>query len=348
MRPETVLGGGAVVALVAMLALGLVAPGAIASSDGSERDPPGQLSIREVSIAPGQVSGATATLRVDARVTHRGGDSENVAVEFRAVDAESGLVETTRTVPVGNLTRTGERRVLANLSVDRSGGYRIETVLYRDGERVDLGARSVSGVGSLEPDYESVGIGFHDFENERAQFPSVEYSIERVGDGRVTLDVSAYVTNAGDAAASDLEMVVVARQTGSSIVADRATIEVPEIRPGRTLTPSVELAVPDGYGYYLDAMIKRDDVIVSTARAGADLSPGENGSVEVDRSNDEDGLKVGEFADGDDDGIGPGDGESNRRETETVSGGGGPGFGPAVAVVATLAIAVIARRKRDD
>jgi PGF-CTERM protein len=347
MRPETVLGGGAVVALVAMLALGLVAPGAIPSTDESEHDPPGRLSIGEVSIAPGQISGATATLRVDARVTHSGGGSENVTVEFRAVDAESGLVETTRTVPVGNVTRTRERRVLANLSVERSGGYRVETVLYRDGERVDLGARSVSGVGSLDPDYEEVGVAFHDFEDERASFPSVEYSIERTDREGVTLDVSAYVTNSGDAAASDLEMVVVARQTGSSIVADRATIEVPEIRPGRTLTPAVELTVPDEYGYYLDAMIKRDDVIVSTARAGADLSPGENGTVEVDRSNGSDGLRVGEFAGGDDT-TDPGDGESDLPETEVSSGAGGPGFGPVVAVVATLAIAAIARRKGND
>jgi PGF-CTERM protein len=348
MRPETILGGGAVVVVVALLALGAAAPGAIASADDDEPDPPGQLSVREVSISPGAVSGATATLSVDARVAHRGGDSENVSVEFRALDAESGLVETTRTVRVGNVTRTGERRVIANLSVERSGGYRVETVLYRDGERVDLGARSVSGVGTLDPAYEDVGVAFHDFEDERAAFPSVEYSVERTDGNRVTLDVSAYVTNAGDTAASDLEMVVVARQTGSSIVADRATIEVPEVRPGRTLTPGVELTVPDGYGYYLDAMIERDDVIVSTARAGADLSPGENGSVEVDRSEESDGLQVGEFVD--DSGGNPdaGTGGSGPRETTVASGGGGPGFGPVVAVVAALAIAVIARRKTDD
>jgi PGF-CTERM protein len=347
MRPARILGGAAVLAVLALVALVVLAPGAIAD-DGGNPEPPGDVSLREVSIAPGETSGATATLRLDARLQHHGGTSENVSVEFRAIDGESALLENARRVSVGNVSTEGERSVRANLSVERSGGYRIETVVYRDGRRVDSGTREVSGVGSLDPEYREVGVAFHDFEDERAPFPPVEYSVERTDGNRVTVDVSAYVTNSGDGASEDLEMVVVARQSGSGIVADRATVRVGEIRSGRTVTPAVELTVPDEYDYYLDAMLKRDDVMVSTARASADLTPGNNRTVSVNASSEGDGLEVGDFTNDVDGSRENGEndrGESPRRTT-TASGGGGPGFGPVVALVAVLAVAVIARRKK--
>lgn len=340
MRIEIVLGGGAVAVVVVAAVFALAAPGAIAPPPTEPAEPPGDLQIREMSIAPDAVSGASATLRVDVRLAHRGGESENVTVEFRAVDLDTGLVETTKRVRVGDISVDGERRVVANLSVPRSGGYRIETTVYQGPRREDVGTTTVQGVGSLEPAYARTGMDFHRFGVAGGpELPAVEYAIASTSDDRVTLDVSAYLTNSGDTRAGDLTLELIARQSDSGIVADRATIQVGDVRPGRTVTPSAELTVPDDYNYYLDAILKKDGVIVATARSGAVLNP--NLSISVNETRQRDGLQVGEFERGE-----GGKPTPTPRETETT-GGGGPGFGILAAVAALVTIALIARRNHD-
>ncbi|MFD1647150.1 DUF7490 domain-containing protein [Haloarchaeobius litoreus] len=335
MRTEAVLAGVALFVLVATAGVLVAVPDAV-QSPTSEPTDPGVGSISDLTIAVENVSGGTATFAVTPYIEHRGNPAPNVSVVLRAVDDESGVVADTRTLPLGELTGGREVNATGTLAVPREGGYRIEAVLYRDGRRLDTGSRTVSGVDSLVPEYERTPVAFHDFAG--ADLPVIEYSIASVSADEATLDVTTYLTNTGDAPADDLRFVLKARQNGSNVVADRTTVDVGRVDPGETVTPTAELTVPDGYDYYLDAILWRGDTVVDTQRSVANLGPGTG--LSVDEPTDTDGFRSGDFAD---DG---GAGRPPERTEAAADGGGQPGFGVPVALAGLLATALFARRLR--
>ena len=324
MNRETTLAVGIAVVVAGSLLAAAAVPGAIADSD-DEVVRSGYVSIEEVGIAPGPVSGGTATLTVDTRLAHRGGQTENVTVLVRAVHLESGLQAKTARTDVGTLSGDREVSVVQNLSVERKGGYRIETVVYRDDERVATGSKTVRGVGTLTPEYARTDVRFH-WQGDDG-LPPVEYTVADAGDDRTTLNVSTFLTNEGDAPSQELRVVFTARQADSNIVADRVGVPVGTIEPGRTASPSVELAVPDGYNYYLDAVLWKDGVIVGTARSVANLNPTE--TLEANETVREVGIEVSDFEETDE--------KDRPRRTEEAAYDGGDGGVPGFTAVGALA-----------
>jgi len=330
MRREEMIAAVIAVLLVASAVTAVVVPGVIA-----ERDPddlrPGRVDIREVTIAADGVSGGTVSLSVTAYLDHRGGDSENVSLQVRAVDIDSGLVAATREVAVDPISGDREVSVPVDIQVAREGGYRIETVLYTEDRRVGSVATAVRGVGTVQTGGQ---VGFHRFD---AGLSPVQYSVTDTTANRTTLDVSTYLTNRGAEQSGAVSVELIARQADSNIVAARTTVSVEEIAPGETVTPSTTVSVPSGYNYYLDAILRKDGVIVDTARSVANLDPRER--IEANTTVRRIGLQVEDFERTD-------TAEPPRRpEADETSATGVPGFGPVVAVAALLAVAVIAWRR---
>jgi hypothetical protein len=322
-----------VVALTTVAAA--VVPGVLA--DPSDRGPvrPGPVDVVEMPITEGDVTGETATLRVEARLQHRGNPTPNVTVRFRAVDTDTGLVTTTETVPVGDLTDESETPANASLTVPREGGYRIEAVAYSDDRRVAAGTRTVSGLEALTPPRARSTVRFA----ERGAIPPLSVAVDEAGAERTTLNVTAALTNAGDDPVSDLSVTVVLRQAESNVVAARRTARVGELRPGRTGEANVVLDVPAEYNYYVDAVLVRDGVVIDTARSVANLDP--RRTISVNETEREVAFDAGDFT--------PGTGEGERprpRPTGTPVEGGAPGFGPVVPVVAALVLASLALARR--
>jgi PGF-CTERM protein len=329
-RDRKLAAGAAGLVAVALLVAAVV-PGVLAdpTDDGPTR--PGPVRIAETTIAPGTVSGETTVLRVQTRLDHRGNPTENVSVRFRATDAESGFVAATETVAVGTLSEDGETPVETNLTVEREGGYRIEATVFRDGERIGTGGKTVSGLEALTPEYARTSVGFSQSE----ALPAVSFSVASAEGDRATLDLSATLTNRGDAPSEDLRVTVVLRQADSNIVAARSEATVGTIRPGRTETVDTQVTVPAEYNYYIDAVLWKDGVVVDTARSAANLDPTER--ISVNETEREVELRVEDFSD-DDERPRP---EATEAPTVSTS---APGFGPAVAVVALLSLALVARR----
>lgn len=315
----------AVVVLAVSIAAAVLVPGVLADRSREER--PARLRIVETTLSAETVTGETATLDVRTALEHEGGTSSNVTVVYRAIDSDTGLLETTTRRELGTLSTAGEVTASGNLTVEREGGYRIETRVYRDGRRVEGGRTSVSGVGTLEPAYASSRARFHRFEGLGTLRP-LQYTVREVQDGRVTIEVTAFLTNTGDEPAADLRIAVQARQADSNVVADRGTVTVSGIEPGRTATPSTTLTVPDEYNYYLDGLLYRDGVIVDTTQSAANLRPTE--VIHPNQTRREIGLQVEDFER---------DGAAGRPEQtpppEPVE-SSEPGFGVMVAVVAIL------------
>ncbi|MCU4740979.1 PGF-CTERM sorting domain-containing protein [Halobacteria archaeon AArc-m2/3/4] len=346
MKRELVLVAAAL-AVVAVGVLGaLVLPGAVADPAESDTESavehPGDVSIAEVTIAADEVTGASATLTVDTYLTHRGNPVENVTVVHRATDTNTGLVEDTRELEAPVLEDETERLVRGDVTVPRESDYRIETIVYEGGTRTVSTDRRVEGVEHLTPAYADTSVEFHRFGTD---LPAVSYAVDSTDDDadRVTLDVSTSLTNTGDDVEDELRLEVTARQDTSNVVADSATVDVGTVEPGSTTTPSVDLTVPQGYDYSLDAILWTDETIVATSRAPANLGPG---NLTIDTSDTAGGLEVSDF-----DGTTSESGPTSRGGTDYDDAEDGddgqPGFGAVAAVGSLLAIGVIARRRRE-
>lgn len=328
MRPEALLAAVAAVALFATVGVALLVPGFVAEPEPDE--PPARLDVAETTLETGTVTGETVPFDVTAFVTHRGGPAENVSVVVRAVD-DSGVVADTASVNRSTLEGDGEYEMSASVTVPREGGYEIRTVLYLDGDRVDVASASVSGVDALTPPYAESNVDFHRF----SQQPAVEYTIGSVEGGDATLDVTSYLTNGGDEPESDLRITVTARHAEANVVADRAETTVGTIDPGRTESVGVSVTVPDESNYYLDATLWRDGVVLESTRTAANLDPQRTLDVEERTQSVE--FEAGEFETGR--AGNPRSDSDGATDAESQ-----PGFGAPVALVALLLGAVATRR----
>ncbi|MGM0591753.1 MAG: DUF7490 domain-containing protein [Halobacteriota archaeon] len=330
MPRERLLAASAAGVLAIALLVAAVVPGVLADPS-EELVRPGSVDIADVAIAPETVSGQTAELRVETRLEHYGNPTENVTVEVRAIDTESGFVETARVVDLGTLSEERETPVNVTMTVEREGGYRIETIVYSDGRRLSAGSREVRGLDGLTPEYARTTVSFADV----GSLPSVSYSIAEAGSNRTTLALSASLTNGGDAPSEDLEVTFVLRQAESNIVAARQSAPVGDIRPGRTETVDAEVSVPSEYNYYIDAILWKDGVVVDTAQSAANLDP--TRTLSVNETETEVELRVSDFESED-------DRRAREQPTTEPTGMEAPGFGVGVSVVALLGTALLARR----
>ncbi|WP_276272007.1 DUF7490 domain-containing protein [Haloarcula litorea] len=335
MRREALLAGGIALLALTMAVAAAAVPGVL--SEPTEDVRPSHLDVGEQYLDAHDVSGQTVTLSLSSRLTHRGGPAENVTVVTRAIDAQSGLVETTATRSLGTVEGSRDVPFTTNVTVEREGDYDIETVVYADGRRVTQRVRSVRNVGALTPAYARSSVTFHRFENTATPLRAISYRIDTVANNRTTLNVTAYLTNTGDDPEGGLTLRLRARQADSNVIADSAALSVGQIRPGRTRTVSTTLTVPDGYNYWLDGILQSDGVIVGTESAPANLDPTE--TLTANETRRDVGFQSGDFA---------------ERETEierdrpeaTTAGGSGPGFTVLAALVAVL-VAVAALTRRD-
>jgi PGF-CTERM protein len=351
MRRETALAGGAAGVVVLALLIAAAVPGVLADPSADDPVRPGRLALNDLSVASGPIGGQTATLTVTTRLEHGGPPTEDVAVVVRAYDAESGLLETSERVAVGTVTGDREVSVAANLTVPREGGYRIESVVYRNGSRQIVGERRLSGLDALTPDYARTGVGFVDADVPPPLSVSVTDADAGEGDSagdsrgpnatgdrrRVTLSVAAALVNRGDDRSDPVTVEVVARQADSNLVADRVRVEAGTIRPGRTAETAAALTVADGYNYYVDAVVYRDGVLIDTARTVANLDPTER--ISVNETVRETELDVSDFER-------RVEGTGTPMQTDAATSGGTPGFGPVATVVAVGALVLIAAVRR--
>lgn len=338
MKRESLVGAAIVLIVIAVALTTAVLPG-VFSDPTDARDRPGRVDIREVSIAPGSVTGSSATLNVTTYLRHHGGQSTNISLRIRAIDLDSGMVETIRTTPVEPISGDREVTVPTTITVERSGGYRIEALLYVNDARHSQAAKRVDGVGSLTPAYADTSVAFHRFAGTTGDaLPAVQYSIERAAANHTTLAVSAYLTNQGDDPSDDLRIQFILRQAESNIVAARESVHVGAIQPGRTVTPGTSVTVPANYNYYLDAVLWKDGVIVGSARSAANLHPTEQ--VSVNTSIRTVGLVVSDFEEQPKPRPTPG-----RTPVQQTQAPGQPGFTVIGLFAAILVIAVLTWRR---
>jgi PGF-CTERM protein len=338
MDTRTALLAAAAALLLAGAVGAVAAPDAIVDPrEADER--PGDISIVDTVVSPGEVRGETAELRLGVDLRHRGSAVENVTVRHRAIGDDSGLLVDETTVDVGTVDGGGERTVNGSVDVEREGGYRIETVVFVDGERRASQTTRVGGVAALTPGYADSRVGF----TESNVWPTVAVSVSEADNETATLSVSLSVTNRGDAASEPLDLRVLLRQSESNVIADEASETVGEVRPGRTDTVTTTVEVPASYNYYIDAALWSDDVLIDETQGVANLNPRE--TITANETVEAVEFAVEDFTRGGDDAADGADAPDRGTDAADGAGDSTPGFGPLVALVALVAATLVARRR---
>ena len=340
MQRETALGGVAAAVVLSMVLGAALVPDVTAAPREDVRPSHFDIHRDGGSIRTVAVPGRTVTLRIEERIAHDGGVAENVTVEMRAVDERTGLLEDQQRVDLGTVDGERELPVATNLTVERSGGYHIETFVYENAVRKAHLRRTIGNVGSLTPEYARSTVEFHRFQSTDANLPTITTSIVSNRSGRTTINVSAYLKNDGNADAGDVTLHLRARQAESNVVADQARVSVGSIRAGRTVTPGAELTVPSGYNYWIDALLSKDGVVIDTASEPANLDP--HRVLRGNETREEVDFDAGDFT---------GSETERPRDDPTPmspSGGSGPGLGVGAAVVALFAAGLLAGRRNHD
>jgi PGF-CTERM protein len=339
-RRESLL-GAAVCAVILTMAVGAVAlPDALADPPEDRHD--SRLHMQQPYLEATDISGESVTLSLSARLAHRGGTAENVTVETRAINAETGLVETTARLSLGTVDTGRDVPYTTNITVDRHGSYRIETDVYADGRRATTHSGTVSNLDALVPPSARSAVRFHDFGASDGGMTAITYRIDTVTENESTLNVTTYLTNTGDEPAGGVALQLRARQADANVIAAAETVTVGEIRPGRTTTVSTQLTVPDGYDYWLDGILSADGVIVGTERSVADLDPTE--TLSRNQTTTETGFQSSDFVR--ETAPEPDDAQMDSGGV-AATGGSGPGFTAVTALVA-LVITVLTFHRRSQ
>ena len=337
MRMETALAVAIGVVVVTSLVAAVLVPGVLAEA---EDDPvePSHASVADATIATEEVAADEVTLTVTARLDHRGGESEGLYVRVDATQADSGLHAATEVVTLDTLEGDEEVEVPVEVTVPREGDYEFEIWLYDDGERQDGLERRVGGVGSLNPPQAETSVQFHRFAGTHADvLDPVQVSVDEEHGDEVSLELTAYLTNDGADETDDLEVEFVVRQNDSSLVTIRDRAPVGEIEPGHTETPSTTVVVPDGFNYYVDAVLWQDGVIVGDARGVANLDV--DRPLTVDDETADAGIEVEE---GEDRRASPPDTPRPDEAAEEET----PGFGVVVTLAALAGVLLLATHLR--
>lgn len=339
MQTEKALAGGAIALIVLGTLLAVLIPMGVEGE--TNPTPGGEVSIAEMDVSLGNVTGETVEFEIIPRLSHRGGVSENLSVVVRATQPGTELLASEEKARVGRIEGDGEKEVKVPVVVEREGGYVFKVVVYKGDRRVSTASRRIENVGAVQPEYAKSGIAFFSFPLQ----PSIEYSIGSVNDGDVELKTASYLVNRGNDP-EEVTLAVEARQSDSMIVADRQEVTV-SMSAGSVKRVPATLNVPDEYNYYLDATAWRDENIVATHRNAANLRP--NVSIEADREESEDGLKVGDFEEQRQEELEQQQQELEQQQRESAEEAeeeeaeGQPGFTAVVALFALLVITVARR-----
>ena len=326
----------AAAAVVVVSAIGVAATPAAVSDPRASPNRAGTVDLADVVIAPGAVRGETVRLDLRTALRHRGPATPNVTVRHRALDADSGLLVDETVVDVGSIDGDRETGVNGSVTVERSGGYRLETVVYADGQRRDRRTTEITGVSALEPSYADSSVGFAT----ATSWPTVAVSVVETSDATATLSVAVAVTNRGDEAAGGLELRLLLRQADSNVIADEAIESVGSVRAGRTDTVTTRVTVPDGYNYYVDAALFDDDVLIDETQGVANLDP--ETTISANETVRDVSFETEDFSERDDEADTSGQRPVSESETEDAT----PGFGIVVGVVALLGGSLLARRRQ--
>jgi hypothetical protein len=249
------------VALAACVVIGL-----LAGCTDFDKKPEGltnRIGIISIDVAAPEVSTGTVVLAVTTTLDNLQAESGVLRLELKAFDTETNMLTTNGTAEVGAITKNTSKPVEVRLHVPRSAGYRIEVQVYQDGRIVQQGRVTVLNLEALEPTLYDTGL----------RIAQIDTEVLDATDGRVRVRCPVYITNESGQASRPLRLQLKAREVSTSILADEQWLDIGAVGRDETSVSELQLSMPDGFNYALEAFIWDGPVIVERGSGKVQFLP---------------------------------------------------------------------------
>jgi hypothetical protein len=281
--------------------------------------------IKDMDISADHAGTSFVDLNVTTYVEKMQGDTEkNTSLLLKVYSRESGLLEVQDKVNLGKM-KTGETKAVSqSLSLPKTGGYDIRSVLFEEDTQKGSGEIKVYNLEALPADVQDIGL----------EISEMDFKVKKVEDGKVLVESDIYITNEGRETSSDFRMLVKVREMDAGLLADKVWTQTGEIKTEATVIRSVNLTMPDQYNYVVEVLIWNNDTIVRRGEGYIQLNP----AVEVKDQTETESKKIqtSEFEYVDENEMVP--------EEEYAEEGATPGFSLFLSAVLLFSAAVLRRR----
>ena len=221
------------------------------------------MRISGIDVAAPVVTSGHVDLLVAVTLDNSGGNSPPVELQVKAFDTATQLLVTSNETGVGAIPKDKTQVVELGLRVPRTSSYRLEVLISEDGRVVQEGSVQLGQVALLERNLFDTGLAISE----------MDFLVRNVSGSRVTIEAKIYVTNEGSEPSKQLRMQVKAREISTGLLADEADAELSSIGPEETETAEVQLAVPSGYNYEVEAVVWDGEYIVERGSGAVQLLP---------------------------------------------------------------------------
>lgn len=220
--------------------------------------------IRDMDISADRAGTSFVDLNVTTYVEKYQGDTEkNTSLLLKVYSRESGLLEVQEEVKLGKLKKGETKAVSQSLSLPKTGGYNIRSVLFEEDTQKGSGEINVYNLDFLPADVQDIGL----------EISEMDFRVRKVEDKKVLIESDLYLTNEGKKTSQDLRMLVKVREMDAGLLADKVWIRTGEIKPETTVIRSVNLTMPDQYNYVVEVLIWNNDTIVRRGEDYIQLNP---------------------------------------------------------------------------
>ena len=282
--------------------------------------------IIDMDISADRVGTAFVDLNVTTYIEkNEGSTAKNTFLLLKAYSRESGLLEVQKELELGVLEKGETKAVSQTLSLPKTGGYDIRSVIFEENTQKSKGEINIYNLDSLPSDVQDIGL----------EISEMDFKVREVKSGKVLIENDIYLTNEGKETSQDFRMLIKVREMDAGLLADKVWVQTGAIKPQTTVIQSVNLTMPDQYNYVVEVLIWNNDTIVKRGEDYIHLSP----TVEVKNRNTTEARKIqtSEFENVEDNRMAPEEG-ATKGESAT------PGFGLLLSAVLLCSAAVLRRR----
>ncbi len=284
--------------------------------------------IRDMDISADHIGTAFVDVNVTTYIEKYNGNTEkNASLLLKAYSIESGLLVAQKEVKLGVLKKGDTKLVSQNLSLPKTGGYDLRSVLFEENIQKSKGEIKIHNLDALPADVQDIGL----------EIPEMDFKVKGVEGGKVFVESDIYLTNEGKEINPDFKMLIKVREMDAGLLADKIWTQTGKIKPETTVIRSVNLTMPDQYNYAVEVLIWNNDTIVKSGEGYIQLSP----KVKIQDKNTTETLKIqtSEF--------------ENSEATEEIpkseiekEGGATPGFSLPLSAILLCSAAIFRRRFR--
>ncbi len=220
--------------------------------------------VRDMDISADHTGAAFVDLNITTYIEKSQGKTvKNSSLLLKAYSQESGLLEAQKEIEHGVLKKGDTKSVSHALTLPKTGGYNIRSVLFEENVQKGNGEIKVYNLDTLPAEVQETGL----------EIPEMDFRVKNVDGGRVLVDNDIYLTNEGRETSKDFRMLVKVREMDAGLLADKVWTHTGEIKPEATVIQSVNLTIPDKYNYIVEVLIWNNYTIVERREGYIQLSP---------------------------------------------------------------------------